>query len=50
MWDSRLTGKFIGMTVVDKVGRRRLLVWVIPGMMVGLLWALITFHCELRLE
>ena len=37
---------FIGMTIVDRVGRRRLLVLVIPGMLVGLLWALISFHCE----
>lgn len=37
---------FIGMTIVDRFGRRRLLVTIIPGMGIGLLWALISFHCK----
>jgi len=41
---------FIGMTIVDRVGPRRLLVLGIPGMLVGLLWALITFYCECSLD
>lgn len=34
------------MTVVDRFGRRRLLVTFIPGMIIGLVWAAIAFHCE----
>jgi SP family myo-inositol transporter-like MFS transporter 13 len=41
---------FIGMTIVDRVGRRRLLVTVIPGMIIGLLWAAVSFHCEWTLQ
>ncbi|KAK7701294.1 myo-inositol transporter [Diaporthe eres] len=35
---------FIGMTVVDRFGRRRLLVTLIPGMIIGLFWAMISFY------
>ncbi|WWC65531.1 uncharacterized protein I303_108149 [Kwoniella dejecticola CBS 10117] len=35
---------FIGMTIVDKVGRRRLLVTAIPGMILGMVWMIISFH------
>lgn len=35
---------FIGMTVVDRFGRRRLLVTIIPGMIAGLFWAMISFY------
>ena len=34
------------MTIVDRVGRRRLLVCAVPGMIIGLIWALITFYCK----
>lgn len=33
------------MSVVDKFGRRRLLVTFIPGMMVAFVWIIISFHC-----
>ncbi|WVW85198.1 hypothetical protein I302_107236 [Kwoniella bestiolae CBS 10118] len=35
---------FIGMTIVDRVGRRRLLVLAIPGMILGMVWMIIGFH------
>ncbi|WRT69342.1 uncharacterized protein IL334_006326 [Kwoniella shivajii] len=35
---------FIGMTVVDRLGRRRLLVLAIPGMIIGMVWMIISFH------
>lgn len=35
---------FIGMTVVDRFGRRKLLVTIIPGMIIGLFWAMISFY------
>ncbi|RSH79198.1 uncharacterized protein EHS24_001237 [Apiotrichum porosum] len=35
---------FIGMTLVDKVGRRGLLMRVAPGMIAGLLWAVVAFY------
>jgi SP family myo-inositol transporter-like MFS transporter 13 len=37
---------FIGMSVVDRVGRRRLMLIFVPFMMVALVWAIISFHCE----
>jgi SP family myo-inositol transporter-like MFS transporter 13 len=35
--------QFIGMLVVDRFGRRRLLVTFIPGMIAGLVWVTVTF-------
>ncbi|KAM0752601.1 putative myo-inositol transporter [Meredithblackwellia eburnea MCA 4105] len=35
---------FIGMCIVDRVGRRRILICAYPGMILGLLWAAISFH------
>ncbi|WVO22870.1 uncharacterized protein IAS62_004213 [Cryptococcus decagattii] len=35
---------FIGMSIVDKVGRRKLMVIFIPGMMVAFTWTIISFH------
>lgn len=43
----QLTPQFIGMSLVDKVGRRRLMLMFVPGMMIALVWAIISFHCEL---
>lgn len=34
----------IGMSVVDKVGRRRLLLLAVPFLIIGQVWASITFH------
>lgn len=33
------------MSIVDKVGRRKLMVIFIPGMMVAFTWTIISFHC-----
>ena len=35
--------QFIGMLVVDRFGRRRLMVTFIPGMIAGLVWVTVTF-------
>ncbi|KAI5476111.1 MFS transporter, SP family, solute carrier family 2 (myo-inositol transporter), member 13 [Pseudohyphozyma bogoriensis] len=34
----------VGLNIVDRVGRRRLLVIAIPGMLIGLVWAAVAFH------
>lgn len=31
---------------IDKIGRRRIMVWSAPGMVVGLVLASIAFHCQ----
>ncbi|OCF30844.1 MFS transporter, SP family, solute carrier family 2 (myo-inositol transporter), member 13 [Kwoniella heveanensis CBS 569] len=35
---------FIGMSLVDRVGRRKLMMRIYPGMLIGLVWAIISFH------
>ncbi|AFR95267.1 MFS transporter, SP family, solute carrier family 2 (myo-inositol transporter), member 13 [Cryptococcus neoformans C23] len=35
---------FIGMSIVDKVGRRKLMITFIPGMMIAFTWTIISFH------
>ncbi|KAI5478844.1 MFS transporter, SP family, solute carrier family 2 (myo-inositol transporter), member 13 [Pseudohyphozyma bogoriensis] len=34
----------LGANIVDRVGRRRLLVTIVPGLITGLIWAAISFH------
>lgn len=36
----------LGINIVDRVGRRRLFMVMIPGMFIGLVWAMISFYCE----
>ncbi|WVF72567.1 hypothetical protein IAT40_007384 [Kwoniella sp. CBS 6097] len=36
--------QFIGMSLVDRVGRRKLTIRIYPGMIIGLVWAIISFH------
>lgn len=33
------------MSIVDKVGRRKLMITFIPGMMIAFTWTIISFHC-----
>jgi len=40
-----LITQFIGMSVVDRVGRRRLALIGLPIMATGLIWAVISVHC-----
>lgn len=35
---------FLGSSLVDKVGRRKLMVTFIPGMMIAFVWTIISFH------
>jgi MFS family permease len=37
---------FFGINLVDRVGRRKFFMIMIPGMFVGLVWAMISFYCE----
>lgn len=39
-------GKFIGMSIVDRVGRRKLALSGIPVMVIGLTWAVVSVYCE----
>ncbi|WVF72568.1 hypothetical protein IAT40_007385 [Kwoniella sp. CBS 6097] len=39
---------FIGMCLVDRVGRRGLLVWCVPVMIAGLVWCIVAFYFMCR--
>jgi SP family myo-inositol transporter-like MFS transporter 13 len=41
---AELTFQFVGRCIVDRMGRRRLLVVAVPFLIAGLVWASISFH------
>ncbi len=36
----------LALVCIDKIGRRKIMVWSAPGMVVGLVLASVAFHCR----